>query len=161
MAIREAAMSDAAAIAGIWNPIIAESEATFNSVEKTEAGLRELIAGKKRAGTPVLVACAPTVAGFALYGQFRGGLGYARTMEHTIMVAPSARGKGIGKELLLALEEAARRGRAHSLIAGVSSGNPGGAAFHRAAGFEDIARLPEVGYKFGRWYDLILLQKFL
>ena len=161
MKIRAAESFDAAAVADIWNPVIRETEATFNSVEKTREGLIELIAGKRDTGLPVLVACDPAVVGFALCGQFRGGIGYARTMEHTIMLAPCARGRGIGRKLMAALEEKAKIRDIHSLIAGVSSANPSGVEFHRAIGYKEVARLPEVGFKFGNWYDLILLQKIL
>ncbi|MDE0530514.1 MAG: GNAT family N-acetyltransferase [Albidovulum sp.] len=161
MKIRVAERIDAESIADIWNPVIRDTEATFNSVEKSEEDLRALIAGKRDSGLPVLVACDPAIAGFALCGQFRGGIGYARTMEHTIMLAPYARGKGMGRKLMAALEERARLKDIHSLIAGVSSANSSGVEFHRAIGYKEVARLPEVGFKFGNWYDLILLQKFL
>ena len=47
------------------------------------------------------------------------------------------------------------------MIAGVSAENPDGVAFHAKVGFAEVARLPEVGYKFGRWMDLVLMQRFL
>jgi phosphinothricin acetyltransferase len=49
----------------------------------------------------------------------------------------------------------------HSMIAGVAGENAGGAAFHAAIGYREIARLPQVGWKFGRWHDLVLMQKIL
>ncbi len=49
----------------------------------------------------------------------------------------------------------------HSLWAGISSENPAAIPFHSSLGFVEIARLPQVGYKFGRWMDLVLMQKML
>ena len=60
-----------------------------------------------------------------------------------------------------ALEAHAKARQAHSMIAGISHVNEGACAFHAALGYRKIARLPEVGFKFGRWYDLILMQKTL
>lgn len=101
------------------------------------------------------------LGGFITYGQFRGGIGYAHTMEHTIIVDEGARGQGLGMRLMQdALDHASGAG-VHSMWAGVSAENPAGVEFHTRAGFETVARLPQVGRKFGRWIDLILMQKIL
>lgn len=160
--IRPAEARDAAAVAAIWNPVIRETPATFNAVEKTEAELAETFASKPAQGHAFLLAeDGEEILGFATYGQFRGGIGYARTMEHTIVLGPGARGRGIGRALMAAIEDHARAGGAHSLFAGVSAENPAGRAFHAALGYREVAVLSEVGFKFGRWMDLLLMQKIL
>jgi phosphinothricin acetyltransferase len=62
---------------------------------------------------------------------------------------------------MAAVEADARAKGKHSLFAGVSSANPEGRAFHAALGFVEVAVLPEVGWKWGRWLDLHLMQKRL
>ena len=120
------------------------------------------IAEKARAGHGFFVAeTRGAVVGFASYGQFRAGLGYARTMEHTIILAPLARGKGIGRTLLGAVEDHARDGGARMMIAGISGENPEGIAFHARVGYGEIARLEGVGWKFNRAMDLVLMRKTL
>jgi phosphinothricin acetyltransferase len=157
MIIRQAQPRDAEAIAGLWNPIIRATTITFNSIEKTPEGLREDIAARHA----FLLAEDDAILGFATYGQFRGGAGYARTGEHTIVLAPDTRGRGIGRTLMGAVEEHAREAGFHSMFAAVSGENPGGVAFHERMGYARVAVLPQVGRKFGRWMDLILLQKLL
>ncbi|HBG98148.1 MAG TPA: GNAT family N-acetyltransferase [Rhodobacteraceae bacterium] len=159
MSIRPATDQDAAAICGLWNPVIAETEITFNSVPWSVPALRALLADKAAAGHPFLVADPGGVAGFATYGPFRAGVGYARTMEHTIILAPGARGRGVGRALMAGLEAHARAAGVLSLWAGIVAGNRDGIAFHAAIGFEPVARLPEVGWKFDRCYDLVLMRK--
>ena len=161
MDIRAAEESDSQAIAEIWNLVIRASVFTFNSVEKSEDEIRGMISEKRAVGHPVLVADSGGVAGFATYGQFRLGVGYVRTMEHTIHLPPGERGKGTGRALMQQLESIAQREGVHSLIAGISGENRGAVAFHAAMGYSEIACLPQVGRKFGRWFDLVLMQKFL
>lgn len=157
MIIRQARPEDAEAIAALWNPVIRDTAMTFNSVEKTSEVIAEDIAARHA----FLLAEDDALLGFATYGQFRGGVGYARTGEHTIVLAPDTRGRGIGRALMGALEGHAREAGFHSMIAGVSGENPGGIAFHERMGYAQVAVLPQVGWKFERWMDLILLQKLL
>ena len=162
MRIRPATHEDCTAITAFWNPFIRRSEVTFNSIEKTPAELAAELARKSAANQPFLVADeAGSILGFATYGQFRASNGYRLTMEHTIILAPEASGKGIGRELMQRIEDHARERGVHSMLAGISHRNPQGIAFHAALGYSEIARLPEVGVKFDRWFDLVLMQKFL
>ncbi len=162
MILRPAGAADAAAICAIWTLVIRDTAITFDSREKTAAAIADDIAARRAAAHGFLVAEeAGEILGFAAYGQFRSGPGYARTAEHSIILGPAAQGRGIGRELLLALEDHARAAGMHSMLAGVSGENPGGVAFHERLGYARVAVLPQVGWKFGRWLDLILLQKRL
>jgi len=99
--------------------------------------------------------------GFARYFQFRGGEGYRYSVEHTIMLADAAQGKGVGRALMAAFCDHAKMQGMHTMHAGVSAENPNAVAFHAKCGFTTLAVLPEVGFKFGRWIDLVLMQKRL
>lgn len=160
--IRPATLADCPAIAALWAPVVRETLITFSTHVRTDAEVAQLIGEKALADMPFLVAeTAQGLAGFATYGQFRAGPGYAHTMEHTILLSEWARGQGIGRALMTAIEAHAAARGVHSLWAGVSAANPAGVAFHERVGFRPIARLPEVGFKFGRKLDLILMQKTL
>lgn len=159
MIVRPAHTADAPAICAIWNPLIEDTATTFTTELKTEQGIASDI--ESRGPAFLVVQEGSAVQGFATYFPFRGGPGYARTKELTINLGPQARGRGMGRALFSALEAAAQSGGIHSLWAGVSGENPAGVSFHKALGFEEIARLPQVGFKFDRWMDLVLLQKRL
>lgn len=156
--IRPATPADAPAIAAIWNRIIRETTATFTTVEKDP----ETLAAQIAAGTPWWVAEVDgTVQGHANYGQFRGGPGYAHTMEHSIHLSNIASGQGLGRALMAALEAHARAHGVHVMVAGVSSDNPAGQAFHTRLGYAECGRVLQAGRKWGRWLDLVLMQKIL
>lgn len=160
--IIEAGARHAKGILAVWNPVIRETAITFNALEKEENELVRMIVTRADAGHGFFVAEEEgQVLGFATYSQFRGGVGYARAMEHTVILGPEARGKGLGRQLMETLEEHARVRDVHSMIGGVSAENEDGIAFHTAIGYAEVARVPEVGWKFDRWMDLVLMQKFL
>ena len=159
--IRPARSDDAQALADVWNPWIRNTAVTFNSIEKTAADITAMMAARAAGGHGFFVAADQSLLGFASYTQFRGGIGYAHAMEHTVVLAPEARGRGIGRALLSRVEAHARAAGAHVMIAGVSGENAEGRAFHLALGYREIATLCEVGYKFGRRMDIVLMQKFL
>jgi len=159
--IRRATPADAPAIAALWNPYIRDTTVTFNAAEKSVAEVAKLISDRDGLGHATFVAEVPDLLGFASYAQFRGGIGYATCMEHSILLAPHARGRGVGRGLLSAICDHARTAGAHQMIAGVSAENAEGQAFHARLGFDEIARIREAGFKFGRYIDLVLMQKFL
>lgn len=159
--IRDANLSDAGSIAHIWNLAIRNTTTTFDSVEKSTEQVIDILAEKQRQSFPFLIYGNQSVEGFATYGQFRAGIGYALTMEHTIHLAPKARGSGIGKVLMIELEKRAANAGICSLIAGISGDNQAAIKFHSSLGYHEIARLPQVGRKFNRWFDLVLMQRFL
>lgn len=162
LSLRPATKADAPALAALWNPWITGTAITFNPDPKTPEDMAALIAARQSAGQAFFVAeSGGNLLGFATYAQFRGGAGYARTMEHSVILAPEARGRGAGRALMQAVEDHARAGGAHQMIAGVSGENPEGRAFHEALGYRLIATVPEAGHKFGRYMDLWLLQKYL
>lgn len=152
--IRPAGPGDDAAIAALWNSIIALPHITFTTVQKTPADI-----AAQRAAHPLLVAGA--VDGFATFGPFRGGPGYATCAELSVHVAAPARGKGVGAALTRALEAAAAEQGIDLLVAGISGANPDAQAFFTRLGYVHIGRLPGIGAKAGQRYDLVLMQKFL
>jgi len=156
MKIRKACTEDAPAIAAIWNAMITDTLATFTTETKTQAQIAALIAQRSDA---FWVAETEQLVGFATYGSFRAGPGYAATVEHTVILAPHARGQGVGRRLLEAAQAGAVAQGAHVMVAGISSANPDAVAFHAKLGFAQTARMPQVGRKQGQWLDLILMQK--
>jgi phosphinothricin acetyltransferase len=111
-------------------------------------------------GEPVLVAVDSSgVLGFSTFGDFRSWPGYRYTVEHTVHVRSDSRGRGIGSELLQALFPRAEALGKHVMIAGVDAANTASIRFHERLGFERAGHLKEVGNKFGRWLDLVFLQR--
>jgi phosphinothricin acetyltransferase len=154
--IRTATADDAGQIAEIWNQAIRATTITFNPNEKSIAEVTELAAN----------ACfvwetGGRILGFARYFQFRGSGGYQFTCEHTIMLHPDGQGQGGGRQLMTTLCLHAKDAGMRMMIAGCSADNRGAMQFYVAIGFEQVATLPEVGFKFGRWIDLVLMQKRL
>lgn len=159
-AIRNARPEDAAGIAAIDNDAILHTTATWHSEPVTARGKAAWIAAKRDAGLPLLVVddADGRVCGYATYGRWRPFDGYRHTVEHSVYVRADCRGRGLGALLLDALIDHARAAGVHVMVAAVEAGNSGSIRLHERRGFVEVGRLPEVGAKFGRWLDLVLLQ---
>lgn len=162
MTIRDAVRSDLPLVLAIHNEVIATSTAIYS---ETPSLLEERVAwwrGRVEAGFPVIVAEDESgLVGYASYGEFRGRPGYRFTVEHSIYVRADRRGSGAGAVLMKELIDRARRAGRHVMIAGIDAENDASIRFHERHGFERVARFKEVGYKFGRWLDLVFLQLML
>lgn len=115
-------------------------------------------------GWPFLVACAPQhfsrVLGFAYAQPFRERRAYAQTFEDSIYVAPFMQGRGVGRALIHSLIDDLRSLDVRQVIAVIGdAGNAGSIALHQKAGFWPAGRLHAVGHKFGRWLDVVLMQR--
>ena len=160
MLVRDATEDDLPAILEIYNSVIATSTAVYRD---TPATLDDRLAwwrAKREPGFPTLVADeSGTVTGFASFGDFRAWPGYRFTVEHTVHVHRDHRGRGVGSALMLPLIARAQALGKHVMIAGVDADNAGSLIFHERLGFERVAHFREVGFKFGRWLDLVFLQR--
>lgn len=162
MLIRDADAADLAAILDIYNEVIANTTAVYSDRPVTLEERRAWRQARLDLGYPVIVAVDGSgVAGFGSFGDFRAWPCYHLTVEHSVHVRTDSRGRGVGKALVAELLARAARLGKHVMIAGVDADNAASLAMHARLGFERVAHLREVGRKFGRWLDLVFLQRFV
>jgi phosphinothricin acetyltransferase len=101
------------------------------------------------------------VIGFAAFGDFRSWPGYRFTVEHSVHIRADRRGQGVGQALMQPLITRACALGKHIMIAGVDADNAASIRFHERLDFVRVAHFREVGFKFGRWLDLVFLQRWL
>lgn len=160
MELRDAADQDLEGLVAIYNDVIATSTAVYSSTPVTLADRRQWWQARVAAGYPVLVAADPSgVIGFSTFGDFRAWPGYRFTVEHTVHVRADRRAGGVGTRLLEALFPRAAALGKHMMIAAVDAANGPSIRFHERLGFRQAGCLREVGHKFGRWLDLVFLQR--
>lgn len=160
--VRDATVDDAAGILAIYNYAALETTAVWTDGPSDLDARVAWMRTRQQAGYPVLVATdGEDVVGFASFGDFRPFPGYRHTVENSIYVDPHRHRLGVGRILMTALVARAEAMKKHTMIAGIEAANTASIALHASLGFVEVARMPEVGCKFGRWLDLVLLQKML
>ena len=157
--IREAIAADLPAILEIMNESILNSTAIYDEEPRSMAYVQHWLEEQRKNNMPVF-SCLHNDAtvGYATYGQFRPKYGYRYTVEHSVYVDEFHRGAGIGQLLLTALMERASADGLHRMIAGIDADNRGSIRFHEKNGFVPVGHLKEVGFKFGRFLDLVFMQ---
>lgn len=159
MLVRECEPRDLDVVHALHVDAVLHSTAVWQETPNTRSSFDTWLADRQAAGFPVLVAEVDgVVAGYVTYGPFRPHDGYRHTVEHSVYVVESFRGRGIASSLMRALVSHARERDLHVMMAGICSENAGSIALHERLGFEVVAVLPEVGRKFDRWLDLTLMR---
>ncbi|MFN3227278.1 MAG: GNAT family N-acetyltransferase [Hyphomicrobiales bacterium] len=160
--IRPAIDADLPAILAIYNDAVANTTAIWNERLSDLEGRRVWWQDRVRQDFPVLVADRDgACAGYATYGHFRPNDGYKHSRELSVYVDAAQRGRGIASRLMEALETHARKQGVHVLIGGLEASNAASLALHAKHGYEQVGHLKQVGRKFDRWLDLVLMQKVL
>ena len=161
MRTRLAQLSDAEAIAAIYNAAVGTPlnfDLRARSIDEQTAWLRE------RSGAYAAVVAIDDddeVVGFASLSPYRSRPAYSTTVEDSVYVREDQRGMGVGRFLLDELLAVATRHGFHSIIARIVGGNEPSIALHRGAGFELVGTEREVGRKFRRWLDVVVLHLLL
>ncbi|MDA0181433.1 arsinothricin resistance N-acetyltransferase ArsN1 [Solirubrobacter phytolaccae] len=160
MNIRPARAADAEQVAAIYNHGIDERQATF----ETRARRPAEIEGWLEEGRPFLVATEDdhtTVLGFARVSPYSVRQAYAGVAEHAVYVAPDARGRGVGVQLLNALATASEQAGYYKLTSRVFTTNTASLALHRKAGFTEVGIQRRHGRLDGDWKDTMLVERLL
>lgn len=161
--IRPATAGDLPAILAIYNEAVLTTTATYDLEPRTIEHRTAWFEEHQRANLPVLVAAGDTgeVIGWSALNRYHDRFGYRFTVENSIYIAAPHRGRGVGRRLLSPLIDAARERGLHVILAGIDAENEASLRLHRSFGFEPAAHFRQVGHKFGRWLDVIYLQRLL
>ena len=164
MLIRDAKADDIPEIAAIYAHHVLHGTGTFEVEPPTEAEIAERLAKVQGQGWAWLVAEADdgTLLGYAYYAQFRDRSAYRHTAANAIYVRDNVRGQGVGKALVQVLLERAEASGFRQMLAVIGdSENTGSIGLHISLGFRQAGVLKAVGVKFGRWIDVVMMQRAL
>ncbi|HET7488737.1 MAG TPA: GNAT family N-acetyltransferase [Acidimicrobiales bacterium] len=159
--VRLATLDDAEAIRAIYNREVVGSTVTFDLVPRTLDDQRAWLAAHAGAHPAVVAVAGAAVVGFGSLSPYRDRPAYATTVEDSVYVHPEARGRGVGRALLAELVRLAEVHGFHAVMARIVGGHETSIALHEACGFVLVGVEQEVGRKFGRWLDVVLMQRLL
>ena len=163
MEIREAGEADVPEIQSIYAHHVLTGAGTFEEEPPSVEEMTERLAKVSASGWSWLVATDATgVLGFAYYTQFRDRSAYRYCAEDSVYVREDVRGQGVGKALVARLiENATARGMRQMIAVIGDSENVGSIGVHASLGFQMVGTLRSVGVKFGRWVDVVSMQRAL
>jgi phosphinothricin acetyltransferase len=159
--IRVARLADADALREIYNHEVLTSTVTFDLVPRTTDEQREWLQARSGAHVVIVAEDEGEVIGFASLSPFRDRPAYNSTVENSVYVRADRRGTGVGVALLEDLLERAKQHGFHTIIARIVGGHDASIGLHARLGFTEVGLEREVGRKFGRWLDVMVMQRLL
>jgi len=159
--VRPAQLDDAEAIRAIYNVEVTTSTVTFDLVPRSLEEQRAWLLDRSGAHLAVVAVDDGKVVGFGSLSPYRDRPAYRTTVEDSVYVSREHQAQGIGKVLLSALVDGATAHGFHAVMARVVGGHTASIALHERLGFEIVGTEREVGRKFGKWLDVVLMQKLL
>lgn len=162
--IRDAVEDDLPDVLSLYRHYVRNSVVTFDEKPPTMAQFRSRFRHLQKLGYPFRVAVSPQglVLGYAYVFPFREKTGFRKTVESSIYLGPASLGRGLGSALLADLIEECDKADLKEMIAVIAdSGAEASIALHRKFGFIESGRMGKVGFKFGRWIGIVMMQKSL
>lgn len=163
MEIRPATTADLAECQAIYAHHVLEGTGSFEEIPPSLEVITERYRDIIDAGRPWLVAADTSgLLGFAYFDQYRARSAYRYTAENSVYVREDVRGQGVGKALVQRLLTEARGAGFRQMLAVIGdSENIGSIGVHASLGFQRVGTMRDVGFKFGRWLDVIIMQRSL
>lgn len=162
MHVRLATLDDAESLRAIYNLEVLTSTVTFDLVPRTIDEQREWL--RARSGAHVVLVAeddAGHVTGFASLSPYRDRPAYSTTVEDSVYVHREHQAQGVGRLLLSELVDRAAQHGFHAVMGRIVGGHEASIGLHRALGFTEVGTEREIGRKFGRWLDVVVMQKLL
>ena len=159
--LRLATAADNEAIRAIYNVEVLESTVTFDLVPRSAGDQAAWLSARSGAHAVIVAVDDGEVVGFGSLSPYRDRPAYSTTVEDSVYVRRDRQGQGVGKALLGELLRLATAHGFHAVMARIVGGHEASIALHRAAGFELIGTEREVGRKFGRWLDVVVMEALL
>lgn len=163
MKVRPATHDDLPGILEIYNEAVLNTTASYDYEPRTLEHRIAWFEDHVKDNYPVLVAVNDQgrVVGWSALNRYHDRKGYQFTTENSVYVAADQRGRGLGKLLMKPLIEAARQRGLHAILAGIDAENEASIRLHASFGFVKVAHFRQVGFKFGRWLDVIYMELVL
>ena len=161
MKLRLAVIDDAEAIRQIYNVEVLTSTVTFDLVPRSLEEQQEWLSARSGAHAVVVVEGDDGIVAFGSLSPWRDRPAYSTTVEDSLYVDRAHQGRGIGKVLLTELVRVATAHGFHAVMARIVGGHEASIAVHQSLGFEIVGTEREVGRKFGRWLDVVLMERLL
>ncbi len=161
MLLRAAQPQDLAVITGIYDHAVRHGTASFELDPPDQKEMTRRYEMLRGGGYPYLVAeLKGEIVGYAYAGPYRARPAYRWSVEDSIYIAPHSQRRGVGRALITRLVAEAEAGGFRQMIAVIGdSANAGSIELHRSAGFRTVGTFDNVGFKFGRWLDSVLMQR--
>lgn len=161
MEIRVARADDAEAMRRIYNVYVETSTVTFDLVPRSLAEQRAWLAARTGAHTALVAVDGDEIVGFGALSPYKERPAYSTSVEDSVYVSSARHGHGVGRALLSALLDAAQASGFHAVFARIVGGHEASIGLHAAHGFEVIGTEKEVGRKFGKWLDVVVMERLL
>jgi phosphinothricin acetyltransferase len=159
--VRPATLADAVVIREIYNYEVLRTTATFDLVPRSLADQQRWIAARSGAFSAVVAELDGEIVGYASLSPYKDRAAYSTTVEDSVYVRQDRQGRGVGTILLRTILDTAEASGFHSVVARIEGASAASQALHASCGFTVVGREREVGRKFNRWLDIVIMQRLL